>query len=137
MEAAASVIAVIQLTGSLVKICGGYIREVKSARDEILALQQGITSLQGTLQDLLELLQSNDGMSLLNASRLAGNISSCLRDLRYIESRLDSGKGSRLMSKVGLRALKWPFKRMEVESITKNLERHKSSFVLSLQVDQT
>ncbi|KAL4769257.1 hypothetical protein BDW60DRAFT_102654 [Aspergillus nidulans var. acristatus] len=41
------------------------------------------------------------------------------------------------MRKVGLRALKWPLKRTEAEGVAKNLERYKSSFLLSLQVDQT
>jgi hypothetical protein len=58
LSSVASVIAVIQLTGSLVKLCGGYVQEVKDARDEIFTLQQAITGLQGTLQDLLKLLQS-------------------------------------------------------------------------------
>jgi len=35
LSLAASIIAVIQLTGSLVKLCGGYIQEVKDAQDEI------------------------------------------------------------------------------------------------------
>jgi hypothetical protein len=47
LSSTASVIAVVGLTGSLVKLCGGYIQEVKDARDEILDLQQAITGLQG------------------------------------------------------------------------------------------
>ena len=42
LSSAASVVAVIQLTGSLVKICGGYIQEVNNARDEIIKLQRGL-----------------------------------------------------------------------------------------------
>ena len=41
------------------------------------------------------------------------------------------------MRKMGLRALKWPLKRTEMEAIIQNLERYKSSFNLSLQLDQT
>ncbi|KAL6229620.1 hypothetical protein BDW75DRAFT_245567 [Aspergillus navahoensis] len=137
LSSVASVIAVIQLTGSLAKLCGGYIREVKDAREEILTLQQAITGLQGTLQDLQEFLQSNNAKALPTSSRLVSNIADCLSDLQALETRLDPGKGKRLMSKVGLRALKWPLKRTEMEGVAKNLERYKSSFLLSLQVDQT
>jgi hypothetical protein len=136
LSSAASVIAVIQLTGSLVKLCGGYIQEVKDARDEIFTLQQAIIGLHGTLQDLLKLLQSNDGMSLPTSSRLASNITNCLSDLRALEARLDPGKDKQLMRKVGFRAFKWPLKRTEVEGTIKNLERFKFLFLLSLQVDQ-
>lgn len=41
------------------------------------------------------------------------------------------------MSKIGLRTLKWSLKRTEVEKVMKDLDRYKSSFILSLQVDQT
>jgi ethanolamine utilization microcompartment shell protein EutS len=36
----ASVIGVIQLTGSIVTICSSYLREVKSAQDDIITLQR-------------------------------------------------------------------------------------------------
>lgn len=137
LSSAASVIAVIQLSGSLVKLCGGYIREVKDAWEGILALQQAITGLQGTLQDLKEFIQSNNAKALRTSSRLVSNIADCLSDLQALEARLDPVKGRRLMRKVGLRALKWPLKRTEAEGVAKNLERYKSLFLLSLQVDQT
>lgn len=136
LSSAASVIAVIQLTGSLVKLCGGYIQEVKNARDEILTLQRAITGLQGTLEDLQKFLQSNDGKTLSTSSRLVSNITDCLSGIRALEARLDSGKGKQLMRKVGLRALKWPLKRTDLEGVIQNLERYKSSFLLSLQMDQ-
>ncbi|RJE24586.1 WD domain, G-beta repeat protein [Aspergillus sclerotialis] len=138
MDLAAGVIAVIQLTGSLVKLCGGYIQEVNDARDEIFTLQRSIAGLQGTLQDLHRLLQSKNGNdNLRTSSRLVNDTTDCVSYLRALEARLDPGKGKNLMKKVGLRALKWPLKRTEVEGVTKNLERYKSSFLLSLQVDQT
>ncbi|KAJ5119729.1 WD40-repeat-containing domain protein [Penicillium atrosanguineum] len=137
LSSAASVIAVIQLTGSLVKLCGGYIREVKDARDQILRLQYAFAGLQGTLQDLYKFLQSTDGSALPTSSRLVRNITDCLTDLCLLEARLDLGGGKKMMRKMGLRALKWPLKCAEVEGIIQKMERYKSSFLLSLQVDQT
>jgi SMC interacting uncharacterized protein involved in chromosome segregation len=137
LSSAASVIAVIQLTGSLVKLCGGYIQEVRNAREEILTLQRAITGLQDTLQGLQNNLQENKAKGLSTSSRLPSDITACLSDLQALEARLDPGKGKMLMRKMGLRALKWPLKRTEVEGLTQNLERYKSSFLLSLQVDQT
>ena len=119
------------------KLCGGYIHEVENARDEILTLQRTITGIQRTLQNLEKLIQSNDKKALTSSSQLASNITDCFSDLRTLEARLDPGKGKKLMKKVGLRALKWPMKRGEVESVIQNLEKYKSSFLLSLQVDQT
>ncbi|KAL5365099.1 WD40 repeat-like protein [Aspergillus floccosus] len=137
VSSAASITAVIQLTGSLVKLCGGYMQEVSHARHDILALQAAATSLGGVLEGLNDLLQSDNGMLLPVSSRIINDIAHCFADLQVIESRLDPGKGKRLMKKAGLRALKWPLKRKEVEGIVNNLERYKSLFLLCLQVDQT
>ncbi|KAL4756623.1 WD40 repeat domain-containing protein [Aspergillus foveolatus] len=125
-----SVIAVIQLTGSIVEPCGGYIQQVKHARDVILTLQRAITGLRGTLQDLQNLVESNNRKSFPTSSRLVSNITSCLSDLRALETKLEPGKCKTLIRKVGWRALKWPLKRADMESIIGNLERYKSSFIL-------
>lgn len=137
LSSAASVIAIIQVTGSLVKLCGGYIQEVKDAQDEILSLQWAIKGLQRTLQDLQKLLQCDNRQALPTSSQLVNTIIDCLSNLRALEAKLNPGDGKKLMRKMGLRALKWPLKRAEVQSMIQNLERYKSSFVLSLQVDQT
>lgn len=132
-----ALITVIQVSGQVVKICGGYIAEVQGARDQIVSLQNAVTDLQQIVQDLQDILREHGEGSLPTSSRLAEGISECLSDLQNLEGKLDPGKGKSLMRKVGLRALKWPLKRMEVESTIQRLERYKSSFVLSLQVDQT
>jgi hypothetical protein len=116
LSSAASVIAVIQVTGSLVKLCGGFIQEVKDARDEIFELQRSIAGLQWTVQELQKILQGNDGKAL-PTSRLVINITDCLSYLHAFQARLDPGKGKKLMRKVGFRALKWPLKRAEVEGV--------------------
>ena len=137
LSSVASVIAVIQLAGSLVAICGGYIQEVNDAREQIINLQRAVTGLQRTIQDLQIFLQKNDENALPTSSQLIANVTDCLSDLRALEAKLDPGKGKKLMRKVGLRAWRWPLKRIEVENVIQKLERYKSSFLLSLQVDQT
>lgn len=137
LSSAASVIAVIQLTAALGKICGAYILEVKDARDDIITLQRAITALRGTLQDLQIFLQSHNDKTLPTSSRLLSNIAECLSDLQALEVKIDPGRKKKQMRKLGFRALKWPLKRTEVEGVVQNLERYKSSFTLSLQVDQT
>lgn len=48
LSSAASVIAVIQLAGSLVNVCGGYIREVKDTQDEFVSSTENRKSVRGT-----------------------------------------------------------------------------------------
>ncbi|KAF7164918.1 hypothetical protein CNMCM5623_009318 [Aspergillus felis] len=136
LSSAASVIAAIQLTNSVVKICSTYIRGVKDARGDIITLQQTVAGLEGTLQKLKDFLQGPHNARLTSSSALVKNITDCLSDLGALEKKIDPGSGKDLMRKFGLRAWKWPLQRTEVDRIIQNLERYKSSFTLCLTIDQ-
>ena len=51
--------------------------------------------------------------------------------------KLEPRKGRKTMSRIGLRALRWPFTSKQVEKIVSNLEGYQQTFGLALQVDQT
>ncbi|CAI7597639.1 unnamed protein product [Penicillium pancosmium] len=136
LSSAASIIAVIQLTGSIVNVCRGYIQEVKDARDDIITLHQTVAGLEAILQELKEIPHDSRERKL-STSSLADNISGCFSCLGALEEKIDPGRGKRMMKRLGIRALKWPLKRKEVDKIIINLERYKSFFTLSLLVDQT
>lgn len=135
MDIAASIIAVIQLAGTVVSICGGYIKEVKDARDDISALQQSAKSLEGALQSLKELSHSPSDRGLPTLQILHSDIANCMSVLITLEEKINPGK--KIMRRLGLRSLKWPLKRQEVAKAIQDLERYKSSFTLHLQIDQT
>ncbi|KAJ5890788.1 NACHT nucleoside triphosphatase [Penicillium subrubescens] len=137
LSSAASVIAIIQLAGSIVKFCGGYIQEVKDARDEIFELQRTVADLAGILQELKVLLQGPNGAKLSSSHTLNDPFTKCHLTLTSLEATVDPGKGKRVIKKLGFRAWKWPLDRIEVKKIIEDLERYKSSFTLSLAIDQT
>jgi hypothetical protein len=54
-----------------------------------------------------------------------------------MEAKLNPGKSRKIMSRIGLRALKWPFTSKQVDKIVSTLEGYEQAFTLALQVDQT
>lgn len=54
LSAAANVFGAIELTGSIVKVCGRYITEVKNARDDIFTLQRSVVGLEIILLSLVK-----------------------------------------------------------------------------------
>ena len=135
LSSTASVIAVISLAGSVVKICGGYIQEVKGAKDEIIELQQAITDLANVLQELELRLRSSNGLELPSSQNLEGPLSKCHSTLAGLEMTISPRKRTQVMRRLGIRALVWPFNRLEVKRTISDLERYKSTFILSLQID--
>lgn len=141
LGSAASVIAVIQLTGSLVRVCGGYIEKVKHARADIITLRQAAEGLQQILQDLHKLLHNPGEERLPTSTRLVSDISRCLSEiqafLQALNQRLESGIGKASMRKFGLRAWKWPLDRAEVDEEVQMLKRYQELIFSALAVDQT
>jgi hypothetical protein len=76
-------------------------------------------------------------MKLPISSHLVSGIADCLADLRELEVKINTSRGTKMMRRLGLRALSWPMKRAEMGRVLENLERYKSSFTLALQIDQT
>ncbi|CAG8932927.1 unnamed protein product [Penicillium salamii] len=134
MDTAASLIAVIQLTGCVASICGGYIKEVKDAKDEISDLQRTAISLEGALLNLKEFLDHSSTQHSPAFQILRSDVARCSAVLTTLKEKIDPGK--KAMKRLGLRSLKWPLKRQEMARTIQDLERYKSSFTLHLQVDQ-
>ncbi|KAJ5761804.1 uncharacterized protein N7511_005186 [Penicillium nucicola] len=137
LSGAASVIAVIQLTGSIAQICGKYLNNVKNATQDIQRFQEKITALAQVLGSLDDLIRGSDGNKLIATQDLVGNIGKCFSALANLKEKINPETTQNPMRKWGLRALKWPLARSEVDLAVNELEWYQTTFTLSLQIDQT
>jgi len=135
--AAASVIAVIELSANIVSVCLQQSHVVKKALKNVDQLQGELKSLQGVLENVKQLLGGPNGARLSASGELSEGIESCKSQLNTLDRRLSPSKSRKAMSRVGLRALKWPLETKEVDKVVRQLERCKQSISLALQVDQT
>lgn len=137
LSGAASVIAVVQLAGSIFQICGQYLKNVKNATQDIQRFQEQIAALTKVLQSLYDLIRGSNGNTLTTMRDLINNIAKCSSVLEDLKVKIDpeiTQQGVR--RQWGLRAWKWPLARSEVDYTIKELDWYKATFSLSLQVDQ-
>src|SRR5436305_12546614 len=99
LAAASSVIAVMQITAEITKLCGGYIRDVQDACQDIQRMQ----SKASTLCDVMEKLRKSPQLQNHDAA-----IKQYCCDLKSIRDRLEPTKKRKAMKRMGIRALKWP-----------------------------
>jgi Fungal N-terminal domain of STAND proteins len=132
---AASVIAVIELSAKITSVCVQYSRGVKHAAEDIDRLQDEVKSLQDVLQNVKQLLDGPNGARLSASPRLSKEIDGCVSELTTLDQILNPSKSRKAMSRVGFRALKWPFESKAVNEIISRLERCKQLVSLALQVD--
>jgi flagellin-specific chaperone FliS len=137
LSGAASVIAVIDISAKITSICYQYSTAVKNARDDIERVQRKVSDITQILEKLKQLLDSQDKTRLSSTYSLLDSLSQCSRELEDVKAKLDPGKTRKTMSRLGFRALKWPFTSKQVDKIVLTLEGYQQTFLLALQVDQT
>ena len=135
VSAAASVVALVETSWKVVTLCAEYYSHVKNAKKDVDRLCLEVKAFISVLQNLDKLARS---ATRLFASRsLNEDIQQCSTHLEYLQKKLEPGKGRKAMSRYGIRALKWPFERKELEKDLGMLERYKSTFTAALNTDQT
>ncbi|KAF2835972.1 hypothetical protein M501DRAFT_1007778 [Patellaria atrata CBS 101060] len=124
LEIVASVIAMINLSMKVTTLCFEY-------------SQAEVDHIKDVFKDLQRLLQGPDGATLSVSQRISLSIKDCLSQLEKLEDQLKLGNTRKVMRRLRVRALKWPFTSKQIEKIISSLKRYEQTISLALQVDQT
>jgi hypothetical protein len=138
LSIAASIIAVLQLTSTVVQ----YIGDVKDSNHDRLKIRDEISSTSFLLYSLRDRINGAHGPQPdENKTRWLSSISSLgapngplarfKADLEDLASRLAPTDGHRKIGKM----LKWKFEKGYVNSLLQSIERQKSIFTIALQSD--
>src|SRR4051812_11175285 len=118
LSAAASVIAVIQISGGFFDLCRTYYLEARDARKDIKRLRDEVTTLQDVLTSVADLAEAPGSAKLLILGLLNqpdGPLQQCGTELEVLATKLEICQGKDKMKQFGLRALKWPFSRKDTD----------------------
>ncbi|KFZ22424.1 hypothetical protein V502_02884, partial [Pseudogymnoascus sp. VKM F-4520 (FW-2644)] len=129
-------ITVIDLSAKVASWCSEYYANVKDARDDIERLQRETQGLKATLERVQSLCDGPNGVKLQKSQSLREAVKDCTKQLDQLETKLEPRTTNKLMSRYGMRALRWPLKSKEVDGIMKKLGNCKDNISFSLQVDQ-
>jgi hypothetical protein len=138
LSVVASLIAVAQISGSVVSLCYEYRNGLQTASKDMKRLVMEVKSLRDLLENLVGLVdQDQPTQKLLEAveklTQKDGVVNDCKTMLEDLEARLRPVEGWR---KVGQR-LVWPFKEQDVMKSVVSIERFKTTISLAISIDQT
>ena len=136
LSGAASVVAIIDISAKITSLCYQYFVAVKGAKIEIERLQKKVADIERVLKNIKKLLDGPHKARLPTTHNLFESLEQCSKELKHLEEELEPGKTRKVMSRVGLRALKWPFTSKKVEMIISSMEGYEHTFTLALQADQ-
>jgi superfamily I DNA and RNA helicase len=137
LGAAVNILSAIDLSAKVGLLCVEYAKEVKNAQTEIARLHREVVNLEKALSDVQPLLEGADKGKLKSSQRLNSALKDSVTQLQLLQERLHPSTSRKVMSRISLRALKWPFESKEVDFVINNLKKNTETILLSLQVDQT
>jgi hypothetical protein len=121
----ASIVALTELTGKVIGLGSRYISGVKSAEQDMKALNLELVALASVLKTLQD--QANRNYSLVE---LRVPIQECTKQMRELELQLRPKK-RRLINR-----WKWPLNETHTSKVLESIERSKSLFTLALTAEQ-
>lgn len=129
-----TIIAVVTTSAKVLSLITEYYLDVKGARQDQERLRKEVKALHHVLENVQKLAEGPNASKVRN---LSSYIEKCSPDIKDLETKLNPGKRGKAMKKLGVRALKWPFDKKEVDEHIIILERHKSTISVALEIDQT
>lgn len=136
LSAAASVTAIINISVQVASLCFQYSVAVKDARKDIDRLNKKVTDIKSVLEEVRQLLDRHDKTRLSTTYKLSDSLKECHQQLQGLKAQLEPGKTRKLMRRIGVQDLKWPFTNKRIEQMVAGLEKYEQTFSLALQVDQ-
>ena len=155
LAVAASIIAVLQITNSVISICYDYRAAANDSSWEVPRLSSELESLRSVLQRLEPLAKQADCAQQANFPQAASNASLpafrelCKsngllplyrREIETLEAALktpDWSAGFGPKRKALVQALRWPLKAKETEKILAQVSRYRELLAFALTADQT
>jgi hypothetical protein len=145
----ASLIAVLQISGTVISALYEYRNGVKGASKDAARIIAELNSLRGILESLLQAVEKEDYKASSNGggSRLAnfqalthpdGELKRCQADLEAVSAKLVGDDAGSLSGwKKVRKALIWPFKEKDVEKLLQSVQKATSTMQFALSADQT
>ena len=137
LSVSASISGLITLADIVFRRTYKYVKAVKKAPKEISALSTEIGSLYGILSSLQLVSRQLEGETFDTSTRIH-HVQSCFETLQHVRSILDKDDTSSLNDQrleTFKRKLRWPFTSSEVKDLIAEIERHKATLGLALNVD--
>ena len=144
---AASVIAVLQITNSVISVCYDYTAAAQGASWELPQIRAELDSLRTVLQTLEPLakqaeLANATGTRTSTLALLCGTegvLEKCLRELKRLDEKLKSpswSDGYGPKRKAVIQVLRWPLQKADTEKALKHIGRYKDILATAVAGDE-
>ncbi|KAJ0414175.1 hypothetical protein BJY00DRAFT_295566 [Aspergillus carlsbadensis] len=131
---AAKIIAATDLSIKVAALCDQYSKHARNTSGDIDHLHQEVTNLQTGSETLTNLLNSPDSGNIEASQELSAAVDDSLVKLQRLEQELSPGITRKVLSRVGLRTLRWPLSSNDAHRAAQDLDHCKQGISLASQM---
>lgn len=144
LGATASIIAIVQISKTIITICQFYIGEVDGASQDLRVILIEVSTLKGIAKSLKYLTQPNVANSTLleQLAAVTGPIEGCKKALEELEKLLpdtaisaNTQNSKRRKLDAAAAALAWPLRKGKAKKLLQEIMQHKTTINLALTAD--
>lgn len=132
-----TILAAVTTSATVITLISRYYSGVKNAREDVKRFSASVEEIHSVLQKVQALASGPNAARLPASDPAVAAIEQSLREITELEEKLSPKTGGKMMRRVGLRALKWPFTSKQMDEYIVRLERRKAMLSLALTADQT
>lgn len=132
-----TILAAVTTSATVITLISRYYSGVKNAREDVKRFSASVEEIYSVLQKVQALASGPNGAKLRASDPAVAAIEQSLHEIMELEEQLNPKMGGKMMRRVGLRALKWPFTSKQMDEYITRLERRKAMLSLALNADQT
>lgn len=132
-----TILAAVTTSATVISLISRYYSGVKNAREDVKRFSTSVEEIHSVLQKVQALVRGPEAARLPASDLAVTAIEQSLREITELEDQLNPKMGGKMMRRVGLRALKWPFTSKQMNEYIIRLERRKAMLNLALNADQT
>ena len=136
ISVSASIAGLITITDTVFSRTFKYVKSVKGAPNEVSSLALALGALSGILHNLHLVASQLEGEPFDTAIQV-NHVYSCIQTVEKVEKILDKFQSSpaRSQNMETMKRLKWPFSVSEAKTLCAEIEGHKTTLSLALNVD--
>lgn len=132
-----TILAAVTTSATVITLISRYYSGVKNAREDVKHFSASVEEIHSVLQKVQALASGPNAAKLRASDPAVAAIEQSLHEIMELEEQLNPKMGGKMMRRVGLRALKWPFTSKQMDEYITRLERRKAMLSLALNADQT
>lgn len=132
-----TIVGVVTASRTILSLLSTYFSDVKDAREDVKRFSKEVEDIHSILQKVEAIAKGPDAARQPGSGPALTAIEQSFSHIKELEEKLNPKTRQKIMKRVGLRALKWPFTKEQVTDYITKLERCKSSLNLALNADQT